>query len=442
VATRRAAAALWAAVVLLVGLATVHSVSTNSATTLGVALGVTGGAVVLTLFASNVNALYFVAFASLAMPTLVVPGVRLPVSEIILAVALIVAVVQNRRERERLRSFPKIMAAAIIAAMTTSAAMNNSLGIDSLKRISHLVIFCGIFLAIGAGYFPRRVIQKGMLTGLGLASAFGLVYLVAGLNTGYGGRLTGLLFGDPNRAALAILTLGFLSIDVVPRGARRNLVFAFLGTTFLLTQSRGSLVAASLCLVWWIFARRLRPTTGLAFIGGAAAAISAIPSATQDSGVFETRTGSDMLRSAIFEESTRSAIRGFWFGNGPGTAKVEIRDTFTFYFHNSYLAVISEGGIFTALAIFALMFIEFIRLSFLPAVLRNTWIEMAIIATVTASFHLGEALLELPSAVAIGFCIDWIARPEAGHSLAAPRLRHRKVPTVIGSQIPSGSPAR
>ena len=68
--TRRAAPVLWATGVLLVGLTASYAVSTNSRTALAVAAGVIGLAVLTTLFFSNVNLLYIIAFAALPTTTL------------------------------------------------------------------------------------------------------------------------------------------------------------------------------------------------------------------------------------------------------------------------------------------------------------------------------------------------------------------------------------
>jgi len=420
---------LWATAVLVVGLSAAYGSATNSTTALALTAGAAGGAILFTLFALNVNLLYGVAFAALPMSALALPGIGLPINELLLAVALLVALIRNNRQREPLPNFPKLMALILLAAIVLAAALNQSFDLLAIKRIGHLALYCGLYLAIGAGLLPRRVMQKGMLIGLSLASATGIIYLVVGISPfGYRGRLTGLLFGDPNPAALAILALGFLSIEIVRAGWRRNSAFVLLAVPMLLTQSRSALVAASLCFVWWFVARRLRPSAGIAVIGGSAALVSLVPTTVQDIGVFGSRSGSDLLRAAILRESIQSAIHGFWFGNGPGTAKVEVYGTYNFYFHNSYFAVIAEGGIVAAVAVVGLILFEFIRLIALPVVLRNTWIEMSLIATATAAFHLGEVLLNLPAAVAIGFCIDWIARPTTGQSLAQPTLGRRHVP--------------
>ncbi len=53
--------------------------------------------------------------------------------------------------------------------------------------------------------------------------------------------------------------------------------------------------------------------------------------------------------SASSPRSTSSIANAPWYGNGPGTAKVMIRDL-EFFFHNSYLATRQEGGLAGAAA--------------------------------------------------------------------------------------------
>ncbi|CAB4322794.1 unannotated protein [freshwater metagenome] len=433
--SRRALPGLWAAMVLIVGLSAAYASATNSRAALLLVVVVAGGTCLITIFSLNVNILYGTAFAVLPWIALSTPGIGLPIGELLMGIAVVVAVTQNRRRREPLPAFPKVMACALVAMMTISGVLNPWLGIFAAKRIGHVCLYCAVFLTIGVGLFPRRVIQKGMLIGLAIASFFGIVYLMAGLAPfGYPGRLTGLLFGDPNPAALAILALGFLSIDIVPAGSRRNSVIAALAIPFLLTQSRGALVGLALAIVWWAIARRFRPAAGLAIITGTSAAISVLPTTLQDIGIFGSRSGSDVLRASILAESTKAAVRGFWTGNGPGTGLVRVYGSYNFFFHNSYLAVISEGGIISAAIISSLLLVHFLRLIALPMPVRNTWIEMAMIVIATAGFHLGEVLLDLPAAVAIGLCIDWIARPETGRSLAQPTLGLRETPRRVLTQ--------
>lgn len=411
---RNALMVLWCLVILVVGVAAGRAIETGSRTAIGIAAMIVAVAILLAVFATHINLFYGVAFATVPMTSVIVPGAKLPLNELMLTIALIVCIVQNRGHRDRLPAFPKIAAAVLLGMMTISTALNGGFDLNAMKRLGHLALFCGVFLAIAAGMLPRRIIQKGILIGISLASITGVIYLAIGYAPrGYEGRLTGLLFGDPNPAAVAILVLGFLSIEIVPAGWRRNGVIALFAVPFLLTQSRGALVAVFLCLVWWFLGRRLRPSAGLAVLGGSIAVVSIMPATIQNSGVFASRAGSDVLRSTILSKSLAAAGEGFWLGNGPGNTRLDVYGQYQFYFHNSFLAVIAEGGILSAIAIVVLIILTFIRMISLPPLVRNPWFEMALIAVLATAFHLGEVLLDLPSAIAIGFCLTWIVRPES-----------------------------
>ncbi|MCW2835758.1 MAG: O-antigen ligase, partial [Nocardioides sp.] len=91
------------------------------------------------------------------------------------------------------------------------------------------------------------------------------------------------------------------------------------------------------------------------------------------------------------------------------------------FFHNSYLAVRQEGGWPLLVLLLALMAIAFMALSSrsragdVPAVAA----QAALIATLAMGVTLGEVLLELPTALAIGFAL---ARASARTSLDEPSV--------------------
>lgn len=412
-ARRNMLLAIWCIAILIIGLAVGRAIETGSKTALALTAIAVAGSILLAVFASHVNLLYATAFATIPMTQLILPGIGLPVNELMLTLALVVSLVQNRGDLEPLPGYPKVAASVLIGMMTISMMLNGGFELDAFKRLGHIVLFCGVILAIGAGLLPRRVIQKGLLIGIVVSSISGIVFLFAGIApNGYEGRLTGQLFGDPNPAALAILALGALSIEVVPSGWRRNATIAFLVIPFLLTQSRGSLIALGICLVWWYLGRRLRPSAGLAVLGSTIFLITTVQETVQNIGVFSSRAGSDALRGAILSKSLEAAGTGFWVGNGLGETILTVYTPLDFFFHNSYLAVVAEGGILSAIAIVGLIVMTFIRMINLPTPKRNLWFEMALLAILAAAFHLGEVLLDLPAAVAVGFCLDWLARPE------------------------------
>ena len=191
----------------------------------------------------------------------------------------------------------------------------------------------------------------------------------------------------------------------------------------MLTQSRGTLLAASFCLGWWFVGRRLRPSSGLALLSSTSFLVSLLPNALKQAGLFSNRAGSDVLRETIFSQSWSAAIRGFWIGNGAGAARVEIYGAYRFYFHNSYLALVSEGGILTAIVVVSIVLTAFIRLVSLPLLQRDIWLEMALIAVAVCALYLGEVLLDLTSAIAIGLAFKRVAQARSVAPNPIPRSR-------------------
>jgi O-antigen ligase len=410
---RNALMVLWCVGILFVGVSVGTAIQTGKRSAFMVPVIAIGISILIAVFATHRNFFYATTFATVPMTSLMIPGVKLPLNEVMLTSALLLAVSQNPGNLRRLPLFAKVTAAALLGMMIISAALAGGFDLPTTKRLGHMALFCGIYLAIAAGLFPLRSIQKGLLVGVSIASVFGIIYLAAGIAPkGYTGRLTGLFFGDPNPAALMILALGMVSIQIIPPGGRRISVIALLSVPFLLTQSRGALIGLGFCVAWWFLGRRLRPGAGLALLGITVAIVSVLKEAVQNIGLFSSRSGSDILRGEILAKSFESARTNFWFGDGPGFNVLSVFSQNDFFFHNSYLGVISEGGIVSAIAIATLLVMTLIRMIALPVTLRNPWFEMALISILVIAFHLGEVLLDLPAAIVVGFCLYWIDRPE------------------------------
>ena len=404
---------LWCIGILVVAVLFGAALESGSRSAFMVPAVAIGGALLLAVFSSHRNFFYAVTFATVPMTALGIPGLDLPLNELMLTGALILAVTQNPGNLRRLPGFAKVAAATLICMMTASAALNGLHDVNTGKRLGHIVLYCGLYLGIAAGLFPLRSIQKGLLVGISLASISGVIYLAAGIvPKGYEGRLTGFFFGDPNPAAVMILVLGALSIGIIRAGWRRNVVMGLLTVPFFLTLSRGAFLALGFCVAWWLIGRRLRPSAGIALLASTVAIAAFLKEYVQTIGLFGDRAASDLLREQILASSFESARENFWFGDGPGFNVLSVFTQYDFLFHNSYLAVVSEGGIISAIAVISLLFVTLTRMTALPVNLRNPWFEMALIAILVTGFHLGEVLLDLPAAIAIGFCLYWIDRPE------------------------------
>ena len=112
-----------------------------------------------------------------------------------------------------------------------------------------------------------------------------------------------------------------------------------------------------------------------------------------------------------------------WYGNGPGTSKVEVQGE-TFFFHNSYLALQNEGGRLAVALLVGAGIVALVGLMRLPAGSRNFWYEGALIALAVCAVNLGEVLLELPPALALGMA--------ASTTLAWPQPSRGPRPTPTG----------
>lgn len=411
---RNALMVLWCLGILVVGISVGRAIQSGSRTAYMIAVAAVGGSILIAVFATHRNFFYATTFATVPMTSIIIPGLNLPMNELMLTSALLLAVAQNPGNLRRLPGFAKVTAAVLMSAMSISAVLNSGLDLATGKRLGHLALYCGIYLAIAAGLFPLRSIQKGLLVGISLASLSGILYLAAGITPrAYEGRLTGQLFGDPNPAALMILALGALSIEIIRAGWRRNSVIALLAIPFILTQSRGALLALGFCVAWWFLGRRLRPSAGLSLLATVVVIASVLKESIQNLGIFSSRAGSDVLRGEILTKSIESARNNFWFGDGPGFNVLSVFSQYDFFFHNSFLALISEGGIIAAVAVVSLMVMTVIRMCALPVPLRNPWFEMALISILVVAFHLGEVLLDLSAAIAVGFCLYWIDRSQS-----------------------------
>jgi len=410
---RNALMVLWCVGILFVGVSVGTAIQSGSRSAFLFPAVALGGAILISAFATHRNFFYATTFATIPMTSLIIPGIKLPLNEVMLTGALCLAVAQNPGNLRRLPNFAKVCAAVLVGMMTISAFLAEGLNLPTTKRLGHIALFCGLYLAIAAGLFPLRSIQKGLLVGISICSVSGIIYLIAGINRkAYDGRLTGFFFGDPNPAALMILALGLLSIGIIRSGWPRNLTIGLLSIPFVLTQSRGALIALGFCIAWWYLGRRLRPSAGLSLLTVTVALFAILKESIQTIGIFGNRTGSDILRAQILAASFESARKNFWFGDGPGFNLLSVFSQYDFFFHNSYLAAISEGGILSAIAIVTLLVMTLIRMIALPVTLRNPWFEMALISILVIAFHLGEVLLDLPTAIVVGFCLYWIDRPE------------------------------
>lgn len=340
----------------------------------------------------------FLLFAALPLRVLTVAG--LPVNELAMLAVVGLSALRQPDGGRPLRPLVVLLGVALVAFMLLSGLAN---GVDWIRRVGHVAIWVGLVWAVGTGRVSLRSAALGAATGL--VGVIGLHQVGIG-GDAYAGRLTGFL-GDPNAGAYFILVLGVLAVGFgTQRGRLRLLLAAPLVAGLILTYSRTGLLALAFALLWWVVGRRLGALGGAAAVAALVWVTDNIPDDVKVFGPFSNRSGSDALRDRIVTKEYELLAEAPWYGNGPGTAKVTLGED-TFFFHNSYLATRQEGGWLLLVLVLAVLAVGFLAASVpakrgdVPAMAA----QAALIGVVVMSVTLGEVLLELPTAIAIGFAL-------------------------------------
>lgn len=351
----------------------------------------------------------FIAFASLAMPQVAFPGSPLPVSEVLIMIAVVLAALHPHSSVAKVPRSLVIGLCSVLGFMALSTVIHGlGTNFDSAKRLAHVAVYALLAVAIAKGRIPKKAASWGLVVGLGVSSIYGIFSRVTGIGgAAYEGRLTG-LFNDPNVAGLLLVVLGPLAVMTLPAGKWRRLFGLLLVVTLVLTLSRTGLLALAIMGVWLLIGHRLRPVFALGLLALLVVGVAFIPTSVQTMGPFKDRDGSDKFRGRILTAEIHDVRHSPVVGYGASTASVVVDGGVRMYFHNSYLGLAKEGGI-PALVIFLVILLgAFVRLSALPNDDRNPWIEASLIGVGVVAMDLGEVLLELSAAVAIGYAISHV----------------------------------
>ena len=345
-------------------------------------------------------------FALLAiLPLRTVEGGPYPLNELATAALVGLCLFRPARGGTRLPQPVILMCGALFVLLLGSGMANH---IDWTRRMGHVAILLGLVWAFGTGRVSLRS------AGLGLSISLGVVSALAAVRIGgdyYPGRLTGFM-GDPNAAAYFLAVLGLPAVFVADRrtSVRVALAIPILGG-LVLTYSRTGFLALTFAAVWMLFGRRLGQVAGTVLAVGFVWVVNNIPEGLTTFGPFSDRSGSDALRERIIAQERVEIASSPWYGHGPGSARVNIRDL-EFFFHNSYLATRQEGGWGALLLVLALLAFSFVRLAnqaragdLVAAAAQTGIIGLAVMAVT-----LGEVLLDTPVAIVAGFALGQALR--------------------------------
>ncbi|GAA2127129.1 O-antigen ligase family protein [Nocardioides bigeumensis] len=351
-----------------------------------------------------------------------IPALGLPFNEV---AALALVALGCLRQPAKGRSVPLwlvVMMGSLLALLVLSARLN---GIDGSRRLIHMVGYVGLAWVIASGRVSRRSVARGLTISLALTVAYGGATLPT---SSYAGRLTGVL-ADPNVAAFLLVTLGLVSIPHVQHRVVRRLAMLTVLAGVLLTFSRTGLLALILVCLWLLLGRRIRLVGGVLVMGALVWLVTTIPDDLRLFGPFSDRSGSDALRARIIAAEYESLANMPWYGHGPGTAGVFVQDEI-FFFHNSYLATRQEGGWLALVLVVGMLVAAFVGLDakVRSGVPEALWMQGGVIAVLVMASTLGEVLLDLPTAVVIGFAVATASRVEPPEPAVPPPTTTAQVP--------------
>lgn len=353
------------------------------------------------------NPLVFVGFVALTMPGLRLPGSPLPMGELLMVLAVFSAFMTLRTGEYRLPRWARLALGVLVATVVASTMVNGLFDYDAFKRIMHIAVWVLVIVGLVRGLLPRAVALRGLQVGMIVSVLSGYLLLP---NSTYAGRFTG-LFNDPNVAGLFIVVVGSVALSGIERTRNRVWFVVWLLPALLLTYSRTAILAAIVVGLWLLVGRRMRAVPAFGLVVLVAVAIALLPTSLQSFGPFSDRAGSDQLRNRVATEEWNVVREKPVLGHGAGTATVMVNfGTTRFYFHNSYLAAVQEGGVITLGALLVLSIGTFLALLSLATTQRQPLLGGAIIGIWVIAINLGEVLLALSAAVAIGFALSYAVR--------------------------------
>lgn len=326
-----------------------------------------------------------------------VPGIpaALPLGELAaIALILLAALRPNTLKSSILNNF--LLFGAFLGVYLVLISLVSD--VDFIKRILKIAM---LFLLAGAIAAQKIDLVSG-LRGIAIALFINIPLFFSGLTPDtYNGYLTGVI-GDKNVAGLYYSVIPLLVLMISQKVSLRLLIIVSSIVALVLTGSRSSLAAFGFALMWLLLAPKLR-TFGKIILG-----IVLLPlyfyinDNFAQFADFNNRIGSDQLRARIDAASELKTFSGPWYGSGLGESQVFIEGA-RWYFHNSYLALIVEGGYVLLIAIVGLYAVVGLRL-FQPKINNRlaVYIETATVALLLCAVRLGEVFFTIPGFLILG----------------------------------------
>lgn len=336
----------------------------------------------------------FMALFIFRIPAPGIPAI-LPLGDVAAILLVVIAVFRPVTQKHPISKIYMIYATGIVLFSMLISLINE---VDPVRRLLKVIELFALAGTIAA----RKIDLIAGLRGLAIALFVNIPLFFSGLTSdNYGGKLTGVL-ADKNVAGLFYAVIPLLVLMITKNVALRLLIIISAAGALYLTGSRSSLAAFGFALLWLAIAPRLR-TFGKLVLG---AILLPIYFWVNDNfaqfGEYADRVGSDALRARIDAASLAKTIQAPWYGLGLGQSQVNI-DGKLWFFHNSYWALIAEGGYPLLIAIVGLYAVIGLRL-FQPKILNpvSVYIETATVAIYLCAIRLGEVFFTIPGFLVIG----------------------------------------
>ena len=344
------------------------------------------------------NWVQFILGAFLLVDGYPFPGlpVALPFAEVVM-ILLIGCALFGRHRFDQSRFMPLILVAgAALVALIIASELHD---VDWSRRGTRIALLAIFVVCLAVGRLNARSIILGLSLGLVINAA--LFYLGLAPDT-YGGVLTGWV-GDKNVAGLLLVAVPFLLLPFISRTWMVPVVVVLGGWLLFLTGSRTSLTAFAIALLWAVLSPRRHARLRAGFLALAFWFFTWLEDNFARAFIFEDRDGTDLLRSRIDEAARLKTEIALPWGLGAGESRVLLGSEQEFFFHDSYLALLVEGGWIFAISIVLIYVIigfrPFTTLRRTPAIISC---EAAVIALLFCALKLGEVFITIVGALVLG----------------------------------------
>ena len=211
-----------------------------------------------------------------------------------------------------------------------------------LQRSFRLALLFLLAVAVARGRLRWKSVLVGGVLSLTLLNT--PAFYLGLTPDNYPPYLTGWL-GDKNVAGMYYAIFAVLGLCLLVRRRQQLAYFAAMFALVWLTGSRASLAAVALGVGWWLLRNRLPLLPRLVSFGLGIWVLMWFEETFSRIGDFADREGTDLLRAQIHAAEQVKLAGSAWFGDGFNTAWVDVTSFPHMWFHDSYAALLVEGGI-------------------------------------------------------------------------------------------------